>query len=112
MGTKESAASKSWEGLTEEARQAKEKSGLESWANWGIAHNSIIVDHGGPLGKTKLVNTSGVSDTKNGLCGYVIVRAESAEAAANLFLNHPHFAIFPGDSVEIVECLPIPGHEA
>jgi hypothetical protein len=22
---------------------------------------------------------------------------------------HPHFTIFPGDSVEIMECLPMPG---
>jgi hypothetical protein len=30
-------------------------------------------------------------------------------AAARMFEMHPHFAIFPGDSVEIMECLPIPG---
>ncbi len=35
--------------------------------------------------------------------------AESHEAAAKLFLSHPHFSIFPGDSIEIMECLPIPG---
>ena len=28
---------------------------------------------------------------------------------AKLFEKHPHFTIFPGDSVEIMECLPIPG---
>jgi hypothetical protein len=38
----------------------------------------------------------------------VIVEAESHEAAARLFENHPHFAIFPGDSVEIMEFVPIP----
>jgi hypothetical protein len=43
------------------------------------------------------------------MTGYVIVRAESHEAAAKLFENHPHFSIFPGDSVEIMECLPFPG---
>jgi hypothetical protein len=39
----------------------------------------------------------------------VIVQAESHEAAAKLFENHPHFTIFPGDSVEIMECLRLPG---
>ncbi len=29
--------------------------------------------------------------------------------AARMFADHPHFAIFPGDSVEIMECLPLPG---
>jgi hypothetical protein len=38
----------------------------------------------------------------------VIVQAESHEAAAKLFENHPHFTTFPGDSVEIMECLPLP----
>ena len=31
------------------------------------------------------------------------------EAAAKLFERHPHFTIFPGDSVEIMECVPLPG---
>ena len=31
------------------------------------------------------------------------------EAAAKLFENHPHFTIFPGESVEIMPVLPIPG---
>ena len=30
-------------------------------------------------------------------------------AAAKLFENHPHFTIFPGESVEIMPVLPIPG---
>ena len=51
----------------------------------------------------------GVTDIRNNLAGYVIVRAESHAAAAQLFRNHPHFMLFPGDSVEIMECLPIPG---
>jgi hypothetical protein len=25
-----------------------------------------------------------------------------------MFENQPHFSIFPGDSVELMECLPIP----
>ena len=50
-----------------------------------------------------------LADTRNNLAGYVIVQAPSHEAAAKMFENHPHFMIFPGDSVEIMECLPIPG---
>ena len=36
-------------------------------------------------------------------------KAESHEAAARMFEDHPHVTIFPGDSVEIMECLPMPG---
>ena len=50
-----------------------------------------------------------MSDTRNNVTGYVIIEADSHEAAAKLFEDHPHFSIFPGDSVEIMECLPIPG---
>jgi hypothetical protein len=45
----------------------------------------------------------------NEIGGYTIVRADSHEAAAKLFENHPHFTIFPGESVEIMPVLPIPG---
>jgi hypothetical protein len=42
------------------------------------------------------------------LAGYTIVQAESHEAAAKMFLEHPHVTIFPGDAVELMECLPMP----
>jgi len=38
-----------------------------------------------------------------------VVKAKSQQDAAKLFLKHPHFMIFPGDRVEVMECLPIPG---
>jgi len=37
------------------------------------------------------------------------VQADSHEAAAKLFENHPHFAIFPGDAIEIMPVGAIPG---
>lgn len=83
--------------------------GMAAWGSWMNDHASQIIDSGGPLGKTKQTSASGVSDIKNTMTGYVIIEAESHDAAAKLFENHPHFSIFPGDSVEIMECLPIPG---
>ncbi len=74
----------------------------------GQKHEKSIVYTGGPLGKTKGVDLEGVQEVQNELCAYVIVQAESHQAAAEMFLQHPHFSIFPGDSVEIMECLPIP----
>jgi hypothetical protein len=56
----------------------------------------------------KLRVDTGVSDAKNMMCGYGVVEAGSHEAAAQLFLDHPHFSIFPGQSVEIMQCLPLP----
>jgi len=42
------------------------------------------------------------------MSAYTVVRAESHDAAAKLFERHPHFTIFPGDSVEVMPVLPIP----
>ena len=56
----------------------------------------------------KRVTTEGISNIRNNMAVYTIVKAESHEEAARLFLNHPHFTIFSGDGVEIMECLPIP----
>ena len=63
---------------------------------------------GGPLGKTKKVASSGIADISNELGAFTVVRAASHEAAAKMFENHPHFAIFPGEAVEIMPVLPIP----
>jgi len=63
------------------------------------------------LGKTKKVTLRGIDDTRNGMGAFMMLRAESHEDATKLFENHPHFAIFPGDSIEIMPVLPIPGTE-
>jgi hypothetical protein len=97
-----------WSRLSNEMRAQREAAGMKAWKDWGAKHATSIVDGGTPLGKTKSASPHGISDIKNALVGYVIVRAESHEAAAKLFDNHPHFTIFPGDSVEIMECLPLP----
>lgn len=89
-------------------RRANEKAGMEAWIKWGETHAKCVVDNGAPLGKTKRVTRDGITDIRNNLAGYTIVRAESQEAAAKLFVGHPHFTIFPGDGVEIMECLPMP----
>ena len=82
--------------------------GMAAWGAWMGQHAAIIVDSGGPLGKTKKVGPDGVSDIRNRVSGYVIVKAESHEEAARLFEGHPHFSIFPGDGVEVMPLLPIP----
>jgi hypothetical protein len=94
--------------MEEGKRKKVEAQGIKAWTDWMKTHSSLIVDSGGPLGKTKKASAQGVSDTKNNLSGYVLIKADSHEAAAKMFLEHPHFSIFPGDSVEIMEVLPIP----
>jgi hypothetical protein len=109
IGTDVAAERAGWNKLDEQKRKARDASGVEAWMKWGTTHSAAIVDQGTPLGKTKRASREGVSDIKNSMTGYVIVQAESHDAAAKMFENHPHFTIFPGDSVEIMECLPLPG---
>jgi transcription antitermination factor NusG len=109
IGTAAALEKAQWKKLDEEKRKALEASGVKAWMEWGVANSAAIVDQGGPLGKTKRISTEGITAIKNSMTGYVIIEAESHEAAAKLFENHPHFTIFPGDSVEIMECLPLPG---
>lgn len=111
LGTAPGAQSKmsAWNQLDEATRNQRMMTGMKAWQDWQIKHADIIVQQGGPLGKTKRVDTGGVSDTANAMTGYVVLRADSHEAAAQLFRNHPHFTNFPGEAVEIMECLPMPG---
>jgi hypothetical protein len=108
LGTSSSANRSEWDAMDEATRQARQQSGMIAWRNWMTEHEAAIVDAGGPLGKTKRASSKGIEDTKNTMTAYVIVQAESHDAAARMFAHHPHFAIFPGESVEIMECLPIP----
>ena len=109
IGTEAALEKARWKELDEDRREEVAASGVKAWLEWGTAHSAAIVDQGSPLGRTKRASAQGVADIKNTMTGYVIVQAESHEAAARMFENHPHFAIFPGDSVEIMECLPLPG---
>ena len=108
IGTETARAESQWDKLDAAERQAREARGMHAWMDWGIAHSEAIVDQGAPLGKTKRASKAGIADAKNSIVGYVLVEAESHDAAARMFVNHPHFSTFPGDSVEIMECLPLP----
>lgn len=108
LGSLESPAFKRWNAMDEAERKDRQRSGMEAWMRWGKEHEKSIVDVGTPLGKTKRVDANGMSDAKNMMTGYAVIEAESHEAVAQLFANHPHFSIFPGQSVEIMECLPMP----
>ena len=109
LGSKTSSKRAAWNALPESDRQAKEREGMAAWKAWVEKNQTAIVATGGPLGKTKKVTQRGIEDTSNELGAFTVVRADSHEAAARLFEKHPHFAIFPGDGVEVMPVLPIPG---
>lgn len=109
IGTATALEKSQWNTLDEAKRRELQAAGIQAWQAWVATHQASILDHGAPLGKTKRVSRAGIEDFKNTLAAYTVVQAPSHDAAARLFENHPHFTIFPGDSVEVMECLPVPG---
>ena len=109
LGSKASSKMAAWNALPEAERRAKEQQGMAAWHAWAKEHHEAIVAMGGPLGKTKKVSQNGVADVSNDMGAFTVVRAVSHEAAVALFKNHPHFAIFPGESIEVMPVMPIPG---
>jgi hypothetical protein len=102
-------AMEKWKELPEASRKEKEMKGIAAWKSWASSNEKRTAYMGGPLGKTKRVESKGIQDIRNNMSAFTIVEAETHEEAAKLFVNHPHFSIFPGDGVEIMEIMAIPG---
>jgi hypothetical protein len=81
---------------------------MGAWNKWMTDHDKNLVNKGAALGKTKRITAKGVSDVRNDLNWYLILEAESHEAAAKMFADHPHLKI-PEASIEVMEIPERPG---
>jgi hypothetical protein len=108
-GSRTSARRSAWEALSDAERRAREQAGIAAWHAWVERHREAIVTLGGPLGRTKRIAPEGTRDISNEMAAFTVVRAASHEEAARMFEQHPHFALFPGDAVEVMPVLAIPG---
>jgi hypothetical protein len=108
MGTQNSEVQKAWDNLPDAERAERSRRAMSEWGHWVERHQHVIVDIGAPLGKTLLASPEGITPTRNAITAYVIIEAASHAEAAQMFRHHPHFDIFPGTGVEILECLPMP----
>lgn len=89
-----------WMQLPEADRKAQETKMQSEWNAWMADHKASVTETAG-VGKPKRVTSSGVADSRNDLMMYSFVEAESLEAAAEMFKNHPHFGI-PGAWIEVM----------
>ena len=83
--------------------------GTEAWTKWMDHHKASLVDRGAPVGKTKRIDLKGTKDARNDVCGYSIVQAESADAAAKIFGRDQPFLQMPGAAIEMIEIMEMPG---
>ena len=96
--------------VSEEERKKQTAEMMGSWHKWMEVHKSVFADgQGFPLGKTKRVTKEGIADVKNDLNWYVVVKADSHEAAVDLFKDHPQVIDIPSAYIEVVEIPERPG---
>jgi hypothetical protein len=88
--------------LSKAEQDAVDAEGVPRWMEWEERNARHILNRGGMVGKTVRITREGISAASNPICGYLIVEAETADAAALLFSDHPHLTVFPGDGVDIM----------
>jgi len=88
--------------LSKAEQDAVDVEGLAQWMAWEERHAAFILDRGAMVGKTTRVTKHGIAEATNPFCGYLVVEAATAEAAAQLFQDHPHITVFPGDGIDIM----------
>lgn len=94
-----------WMKIPEAERKAEEEKMRAEWNKWMAEHGAMVKETNA-TGATTRVTTRGSVAVHNDLMLYSVVEAESAEAAAEAFKNHPHFGI-PDATIEIMPIRPI-----
>ena len=96
-----------WKKKPESERKEAEEKMMSEWKKWMSAHAKDFADPGAGAGKTKRVTAQGAADARNDVMLYAFVNADSHDAAAKMFVGHPHLQI-PQASIEIMETNPLP----
>ncbi|WP_292069685.1 hypothetical protein [Brevundimonas sp. UBA7534] len=97
---------RAWKAMSEAEQAARAEEGVAAVKAWEATHRDRIAYVGGPLGPTLRIDDAGaLAPTVNRLTVFVVVRADSHEAATRLFADHPHMTIFPCDGVEVMPVL-------
>ncbi len=80
------------------------QAGLEAWRAWATKVGYALSDLGAPLAHTTHVGPGAAST--DGVAGYSILEAGSADEVETLLDGHPHLAM-PGSSIEVLEVIPL-----
>jgi hypothetical protein len=90
-----------WAKTDPATKKAAEQKMQSDWGRWMSDHATMITLTEG-AGKTKVVTSAGIGDTKNDIMLYSIVEAENHDMASAAFTNHPHLTI-PQSSIQVME---------
>ena|SRR5579862_4534889 len=97
-----------WKKTDPATRKPAEEKMMAEWKKWMSDHAKMFSDAGAGVGKTKRVTAQGIADARNDIMLYATVEAESHDAAAKAFKDHPHLQI-PQSSIEVMEINPLRG---
>jgi hypothetical protein len=83
------------------------KAGMDAWMAWAGKAGDAVVDLGTPTAHATHAGPGSPSGAAE-ISGFSILQADSAEAVAAVLDGHPHLDM-PGNSIEVLEMLPMPG---
>lgn len=95
-----------WMQTPEAERKEAEAKMQAEWKSWMEKNGAHIKETRG-AGKTKRVSSNGIEDVRNDVMLYSLVEAESPEAAAAIFEDHPHLQL-PQATIDIMVANEIP----
>jgi hypothetical protein len=90
----------------ENASPEQVEASLRAWRTWADRVSYALVDLGSPLAHTTHVGPGEAST--DGVAGYSILVAGSAEEVETILDGHPHLEM-PGASIEVLEIIPMGG---
>jgi len=78
---------------------------MGKWKDWVSSLGDAMVNPGTPLGKSKTVSPTGITDGggSNPLSGYSILEAENIDAATEVAKGSPHVEY--GGTIEVAEMM-------
>lgn len=86
-----------------EERKKSDEQMMKDWQAWMDAHKADIVDNGKPLNKVKRMTAAGVQDVRNDMVYYMIIKADTHDAAAGILKDSPHLTMSPEAYIEVIE---------
>ncbi|MEP5049482.1 MAG: hypothetical protein ABJ006_14100, partial [Balneola sp.] len=74
------------------------KEAMEQWKTWAAGLGAALVNPGTPVGITKTLNATGISDqaSPHPLMGFSILEAATMDDALELLKNCPHIHVIGG----------------